>query len=412
MATIKITKSAVDRATAASAQTFLWDTEEHGFGLRVTTGGVRSYVYQYRLGGREARTRRYTIGKHGSPWTPETARKEARRLAHLVATGVDPIDAERERRWQAADLAFSAYAEFFYENYLKLHWKRPDYPRAMLRSHAVPILGGKPLPEIRRSDIVRVLDAMADRPAMAKLMHSTLRKLFRWAVSRGEIDRSPMDGAATVRAVPARDRVLADDELALAWLSAGDLGAPFDAFFRLLILTGQRRQEVAGMDWSELAHNEQIWVIPSERSKNGVPHEVPLSAPTVTIIDSLAAGGAWPRKGLLFTTTGKTPISGFAKLKRRLDAKMSEHLAKRALEAGLDNAENLTPWRTHDLRRTVATGLQRLGIRFEVTEAILNHVSGSRSGIAGVYQRHNWKEEKRAALDAWAGHISHITHAA
>lgn len=396
----------------ATGQTFFWDTDEHGFGLRVTTSGTRSYVYQYRLGGREAPTRRYTIGKHGSPWTPETARKEARRISHLIVAGIDPIDTEKERRRQAIDLAFSAYIEFFYENYLKENWKRADYPLAMLRKDAAPILGSKPLPEIRRSDVVRVLDAMTDRPAMAKLMHSTLRKLFRWAVSRGEIERSPMDGAATVRAVPARDRVLSDPELLLAWDAACALGGSFGAFFHLLILTGQRRQEVAGMDWCELAHNEQCWKIPANRSKNGVPHEVPLSPASVLVINSLAGGDAWPRNGLLFTTTGKTPISGFAKLKIRLDEEMNRRLANPSVAPHANsNVDTISSWRVHDLRRTVATGLQRLGVRFEVTEAILNHVSGARSGIAGVYQRHDWKDEKREALGAWARHVENVVRA-
>lgn len=408
MATIEITKSAVDRASKPAATTFLWDTKERGFGLRITANGVRSYVYQYRLGGREARTRRHTIGKHGSPWTPETARKEARRLAHLVESGIDPIDADRERRRQAVDLAFSSYVDLFHERYLKPNWKRADYSKAMLVHDAVPILERKPLPDIRRSDIARVFDNMADRPAMAKLMHSTLRKLFRWAVSRGDLDRSPLDGAEAVRSVPARDRVLNDDELSLAWHGAATLDGFYCAFFRLLILTGQRRQEVAGIDWTELSHNAQIWTIPAERSKNGVPHDVPLSEQAITIFNSLAGGKTWPRKGLIFTTTGKTPISGFGKLKQRLDRAIDATLAKRATDAGADAHDPLPGWRIHDLRRTTATGLQRLGIRFEVTEAVLNHVSGSRSGVAGVYQRHNWKDEKREALRAWAHHVATV----
>lgn len=406
MATIEITKTAVDRAVKSATTTFLWDTKEKGFGVRITSNGVRSYVYQYRLGGREARTRRHTIGKHGSPWTPDTARKEARRLAHLVAAGIDPIDADRERRRQAIDLAFSSYVDLFHERYLKPNWKRADYAKAMLTHDAVPILQWKPLPEIRRSDLARVFDAMSDRPAMAKLMHSTLRKLFRWAVGRGDLERSPLDGAENIRAVPARDRVLNDEELALAWAGAAKLGNFYSAFFRLLILTGQRRQEVAGIDWSELSHNAQTWTIPSERSKNGLPHEVPLSPEAMAVINSLAGDEAWPRKGLIFTTTGKTPISGFGKLKQRLDAAMNEIMIKRAADAGEKEHDPVPPWRVHDLRRTVATGLQRLEVRFEVTEAVLNHVSGARSGVAGVYQRYDWKHEKREALIAWGASCS------
>ena len=167
---------------------------------------------------------------------------------------------------------------------------------------------------------------------------------------------------------------------------------------RLLMVTGQRREEVAGLDWKELDRSAAEWVIPAARSKNGKAHTVPLSQLALDQLDALAGDGEWPKKGLVFTTTGKTPASGHSRAKERIDRLMIELL---------DGAD-LEPWRIHDLRRTTATGLQRLGVRFEVTEAVLNHVSGSRSGVAGVYQRHSWKDEKRDALKAWAAHVERI----
>ena len=125
---------------------------------------------------------------------------------------------------------------------------------------------------------------------------------------------------------------------------------------------------------------------------------MPLSVQAIEVLDELAGGGDWPRQGLVFSTTGKTPVSGFSKAKKRLDEHMAHVLEPRTLE----------PWRTHDLRRTVATGLQRLGVRFEVTEAVLNHLSGARSGIAGVYQRHDWAIEKRHALTKWADWVAEV----
>jgi len=181
------------------------------------------------------------------------------------------------------------------------------------------------------------------------------------------------------------------------------MGSPFGIFFQLLILTGQRRSEVAGIAWPELNREEAIWVIPTERAKNKAAHIVPLSPAVIDQIDRLAGVAGepnpkWPKVGLLLSTNGRTQISGISKAKRRLDA----GIAKRK------DGEALDHWRINDLRRTLATGLQRLGIRFEVTEAVLNHVSGAKSGVAGVYQQHDWKDEKRSALDAWARHVGDL----
>ena len=129
---------------------------------------------------------------------------------------------------------------------------------------------------------------------------------------------------------------------------------------------------------------------------------MPLSSAAIAELDGVAGGEKWPRKGLVFTTTGKTSVSGFSRAKRQIDLQVWYLL--------LEDKDDRTvgPWRYHDLRRTLATGLQRLGVRFEVTEAVLNHISGSRGGVAGIYQRHDWRDEKRAALNAWAGHVSSL----
>jgi integrase len=188
--------------------------------------------------------------------------------------------------------------------------------------------------------------------------------------------------------------------------------------FRLLIATGQRREEVAGLDWYELDRKSQTWTLPAERAKNGQAHIVPLNALAVAELDTLAtklvdaendsdAETSWPARGLVFTTTGKTAASGHSRGKSRLDKEVETTLSGRAARTGKPQ-HPIAAWRIHDVRRTVATGLQRLGIRFEVTEAVLNHVSGSRSGVAGVYQRHDWKEEKRMALLAWGSHLNSL----
>jgi integrase len=180
-----------------------------------------------------------------------------------------------------------------------------------------------------------------------------------------------------------RDRVLSDDELASVWRAAGATSAPFGQIIRLLLLTGQRREEVSGIAWSELSDDLTKWTIPASRTKNGVPHIVPLNKPAQDLLR-----GASQQGELVFPGLRGTPFSGWGKSKTELDT-----------------ASKTSDWRIHDLRRTLATGLQRLGVRLEVTEAVLNHVSGSRAGIVGVYQRHDWASEKRAALEAWGNHV-------
>lgn len=390
MPSARITKRAVDLLEPVSTDLFLWDDVLRGFGLRLTPKGARSYVLQYRMGGREAPTRRYTIGTHGSPWTPETARKEAERILIMVRQGTDPVDHKKEQRRQAVDLAFASYVESFSRLYLQKRWKDWKLGEGVLRREVVPALRNKPLPRIKRSDLTPIWDELQDRPAVARLTHATLRKLFRWAVSRGDIERSPMEGLPAPAPVAARDRVLSDEELRLLWAATDQLGSPFGPLFKLLVLTGQRREEVAGVDWSELDRDHALWTLPGYRTKNAKPQLVPLAPAAIGVLDALAGSAEWPKQGYLFSTTGKTPVSGFSKAKRRLDELMESRLESR-----------FSPWRAHDIRRTVATGLQRLGVRFEVTEAVLNHVSGSRSGVAGVYQRYDWADEKRAALVAW-----------
>lgn len=408
MATGKLTKRSVDAAGVG----FLWDDELRGFGLKVTPTGARSYVYQYRMGGRETFAKRYSIGTHGSPWTPATARQEAERLAMMVKRGVDPREHQKEHRRQAVDLAFRPYATRFLDKYVRTEWPASyDFAESILRLHVTPILGDRPLPSLTRSDVTGLLDQIpTSKPALKRNVYAVVRRLIRWAVGRGDLDRSPLEGFEGPPSVASRDRVLSDDELALIWRGTETLDYPFGPMFRLLMLTGQRREEVAALAWSELDRASATWTLPADRSKNGKAHLVPLSDPAVELLDAIAPDeGKWPRKGFVFTTTGKTAVSGYSRAKRRLDAAIVTCAQKDAEEANVpDEPLTVAAWRVHDLRRTLATGFQRLGVRFEVTEAVLNHVSGARGGVAGVYQRHDWAAEKRAALEAWATYLAQL----
>ncbi|MXO71736.1 integrase arm-type DNA-binding domain-containing protein [Altererythrobacter buctensis] len=399
MATARITKTLLSDLRAGDKDSFVWDDKLAGFGVKVTPSGSKVFIYQYRLGGRGAKVRRFTIGKFG-PFTAEKARQEAEHLARLVAVGTDPQRDKKEQHRQAVELAFDKYLDRFETDCLKVHWPASHKDaRATLDRFALPVLRSTPLPEITRRDIRAVLSPVKGKSATARKLFAILRRLFNFAVAEDDLKVSPFDGMESPPLPDSRDRVLEDWELALVWRAAGEIGSPFGPLVRLLILTGARREEVAGLRWDELREGEAMWHLPAERAKNGNALDLPLSPLAVDELTAMKGkGDKWPRRGLLFSTTGKTAVSGFSKAKSRLDAKIAK----------ANRGEALDHWTLHDLRRTLATGMQRLSIRFEVTEAILNHVSGSRSGVAGIYQRHDWAAEKRAALDAWATHLQAV----
>ncbi len=416
VANITISKRTVDAAQAGSRDEFLWDNDVKGFGLKVTPAGGKIYVFQYRVArpGETANTpaRRYTIGKHGN-LTPEQARARAKELAVLVVTGIDPREQEadklaekdaakreaEERRRTANEMAFDRMADLWLDHYENEKGRRPSsisQASMVVRNHLKPALRNTPLPHIGRTDLQPIIDAIpAKQKAMRRTVFAYASIFFGWAMRRGCIPANPLMSMAKPDAPKARDRVLSDAEVDAIWTASEALQAPWGQLYRLLLLTGQRKSEVAGLRWEELDRSAAIWTIPADRAKNDKVHIVPLSQPVLAELDALAGGAAWPTSSYVLTTNSRTSIAGFSKAKRALDA---------AISAARDG-KPIADWRVHDIRRTVATGLQRLGVRFEVTEAVLNHVSGAKGGVAGVYQRHDWKDEKRAALDAWARHL-------
>jgi integrase len=382
-----ITKTAVERL-AADGQ-WLWDANHRevvkGFGARRQRDGIFYYL-RYRVGGRQ---RVKSIGRHGSPWTPDMARSEARRLLGLVAGGTDPI---------AAPVAHAENLGAEVERYLSL--RQPAMkPRAFteiarhLRHHA------KPLHRFALADISRriVAERLAvidgdSGPVARNRVRSSLHAFFAWSIREGLAETNPVAGTGKAEEGGSRERVLTDAELADIWRTLGD--DQFSDIVRLLILTGQRRDEVGGMRWSEIDGAAALWTMPPQRTKNRREHAVPLSPAALAVIDRQPrrknADGS-PRD--LIFGLGLGGFSGWSDCKARLN----ERLAATA------------DWRLHDLRRTAATVMaDKLGVLPHIIEAVLNHTSGHRAGVAGIYNRARYEAETRAALCAWADYVQSL----
>lgn len=400
----KVTTKEVDALVAGKRDEFLWDSELSGFGVRVTTGGSKSYIYQFRMGGRGNPTQRYTIGRHRSPWTARTARAKVTRLVKQIEKGKNPVVKRRERKRREVELRFANYVETFTEGYLKRRWRDWERTRSMLMLHAVPVLENKKLSDIKRRDLSEVYRRLDNKPSVARALHAALRKMFRWAMSQDDLKYSPVEGAEPPPPLRPRSRFLSETELTGAWHSSFCLPGNYGSLFRLLILTGQRRGEVVGMLWSELDRDAATWTLPAERSKNRHPHLIPLSGKVIAEIDAIAADTVWPLDGLVLRSKRGTQLSGFSKIKADWDLRISR-MAKRPAAAGQERWMAGASWRLHDIRRTVATGMQALAIRTEVIEAVLNHMSGVRAGLVGVYQCYDFQREKRAAMEQWSQHI-------
>lgn len=374
-----------------------YDSILPGLMLRITEKDFRSFVLRYRTpSGRE---RHYTIGRFSMTnvpeWTIAAARKKAAELKVGIRTGHDPLEAlEADRK---APRVRALVDRFIKEHLPKVSAKTKYDYECILEHDIVPALGQKQIGEVSRQDIADLHHKISARaPARANTVIAVASSLFARAVSWNLRSDNPCKQVERNDAAE-RDRVLDDKELGAVWRAAGSAVAPFGFIVKLLILTGQRRDEVTGMTWAEVSDDLATWTIPGVRTKNSKTHIVPLSEPVRELLrDLLPEDDKEARRAL-----------AEMKLKSALvfPGKRGSYSGWSKSKTDLDLACGVAGWRLHDLRRTLATGLQRLGVRLEVTEAVLNHISGSRAGIVGIYQRHDWANEKRSALQAWASHL-------
>ena len=318
-----------------------------------------------------------------------TARDLAREALERIARGEDPAATKAKVGGKSFRTAVAAYIE----RYAKVHQKTWREAERMLRVEAVSFWGDRPLAEITRDDINQRLYAILDRgsPSTSNHCFAALRRFFNWCVDEGCLEHSPCERVRRKAPQTPRDRTLTDDEIRICWSAWERQGWPGGEFQKLLLVLGQRRTEVAAARWDEFDLSERLWVIPRDRMKSGRAHAVPLSETAMEIIGRLPRTGAFLFPGR--RSGVEVPIGNFGGIKHKADELIRE------------GGHELARWTLHDLRRSCRSNLSRLRVPSEVAEAVLAHVS---PGVVGTYDRHSYLDEKREALEQWAGLLRDI----
>lgn len=366
----------------------IWDARIPGFGLRVSGAGTKTFVLVYRHRGRP---RRMTLGRY-PVLSLADARIKATQALLAVNEGTDPGLIEQDEKDSAYQ--FDAAVTAFVKTHCAVHNKASTAKETerLLRKHFVSAWKKRDVRDIRPAHVNKVLDALmeAGKPSEANHALGVIKTLFGWCVERDMIAVSPCTKIKKPAKHGSRSRALSEAELSRLWSVLDGEGYPFGTMTKLLILTGQRRGEVTQMKWSQLDLTAKTWLIPAELSKNGREHLVPLSDHALAVIATIPKTDndlVFPARG-----NGENVVSGFTRAKNRLD-----------------RLSGLADWTLHDLRRTTATHLGKLGTPPHVIERVLNHVSGSFAGVAGIYNRHPYFEEMKAALQAWGERIAQLS---
>jgi integrase len=383
--TMKLTATTVrtEELPKGKREQIFFDSEIPGLGLRIREGGTRSLIYQYKIG---PRNRRMTLGR-ASPATLTEMRKVAAQLYARIKLGQDPAGEKVEAKRAAAE-TFKPYVEQFLQA-LQAHYRPRSFKQVErhLLKHAKS-LHGLPLGKIDRRDIATVIVSVtnASGATTANRVRSSCSSFFTWAISHGLVEHNPVDGAPR-HAERSRDRVLTPAELRLIWNSLED--NEYGAIVKLLALSAQRVSEIGALRWREIGADQIL--LPAERTKNHRSHVIPLSAPAAAIIATQPK-----REGSDTLFGSEHGFTNWNFWKERLDKTITQ----------ANGGKPIPRWTTHDLRRTAATMMaDDLGIQPHIIEAILNHVSGHKAGVAGIYNRASYLREKRAALDLWADRL-------
>lgn len=369
------------------------DDNVPGLRLRVSSKGTKTFILRKRHG---SKVHNITLGTYGQRFGLADARRKARTLLSDLESGKLPPTPQRRSNGTTTTIRAMMPAYLASKERLRTH---AEIKRVAER-YILPELGDRLADGVTRGEITAFVDKIATKaPVMARAAHAQLSAFYTWALPR--LDRllgNPCRDAGRPAKPKPRDRVLTDAELRALWQFADAEPLPWGPAVKLLMLTGARRAEVFAANRAEFDLTAREWTIPADRAKNGRPHIVPLSAAAAGVVQAIPA---LEDSEKLFPARSRPENGPSGISKAVLRAQVAVNIA-----LGRESGEH---WTLHDIRRTVATGLQRLGVRFEVTEAVLNHISGAKGGIAGVYQRHDWKAEKRAALEAWAVELRSIT---
>jgi integrase len=383
MPRVKLTKSAIDVLATHEKDIVYWDSTCPGFGVKVTPKGRKVFIVLYRNGGAGSRLRKYTIGPYGRI-TLHQARIAALKIFAARTEGRDPAAEKQQARRRLVADRVDDLVELFITEHLSKTRSAREISR-LLRREIIPSWGTRSVHELDRRQVIDLVTEIASRgtPSAANKLLKVVKTFFGWCVGRAILDLSPAKGVVAPSRERARDRVLDDKELARILGATLQIGGPYAGIIELLALTGQRREEVAQLTWDEIDLAGRTWTLPAFRTKNGKPHIVHLSKPALAVLMRM------PRLGqFVFSLSGAKPFGRFSAAKRDLD-KLS----------GVSN------WRLHDLRRTCVSGMARLGVAPHVADKILNHQTGSISGVAAVYQRHEFLGERKEALESWGEHV-------
>jgi integrase len=383
---MRLTKSAIDALPTPQSDTVYWDAGCPGFGVKITPKGRKVFIVLYRTGGAGSKLRKYTIGPYGR-MTLHQARVAAQKVFVAKLEGRDPAAEKREAKRRVVADRVEDLLENFISQRLSQNRSGGEIAR-LLRREVGKAWNGKSIHEISKRDVVEVISAIEQRgaPIAANKALKSIKTFLRWCVGRAVLDQSPAEGVPLPTKEVTRDRVLDDQELAQVILAARKIGGPYGGIVELLALTGQRREEVARLTWEELDIERRIWTIAQSRTKNAKAHVVHLSEQSLEVLKRAERQGP-----LVFSKLGVKPFQEFSRAKSLLD-----------------QISGVSRWRLHDLRRTCVSGMARLGIAPHVADKILNHQAGTISGVAAVYQRHEFLAERRKALDVWGAHVSQL----
>lgn len=391
MPSIRLTATAVEKFTPPpTSRRDVYDAEVPGLVLRISSSGVKSWSFTYRT---EGQPRRLTLGAHPGV-SLKLARERAREARAAIQRGEDPVEDKKAEEHNRQINGFATCTRDFIEHYAKRRQKTWDETERLMEKLAIPAFGNTPVKEIRRRDVVQLLDKVAVKtPHQANRLRAYLSRMFKWLIEREVLEISPVIGVTPCIKPYARSRILSDLELVALWQATGKLGGAFGAAVRFLISTGVRRDEASLLRWDELDGN---WAaMPASRMKGGRDFKAALSTTAKAIVNGMPHFDKCP---YVFTTNGRSPISGWSKSKDKLDKLMEEVLG-----------EPVQDWRIHDLRRTLASGLAMLGYRTEVIKRVLGHAANTSDVTAVHYNWHNYDAEAMAAVQAWANHLTKLT---